>query len=249
MELIGVKVHDIRLNGSAATHVLSDHVTPAYKDLDLIFSIDFPNINEVFVGSGKQLSGSHPKRLEKNVTATHSNDSTSSYSQSKKSVSDDCCSLDDSGYTSSGSSVGSDLMSSGSSSPTFAPMSKSLARTTSIESISSSNSFPLNSRFCSTGVHPVPYHHYHHTDHQVWQEIKDATLDILLKFLPQNICHNGMRNGFVGNAYVRKMVKVAHDSDRWSLISLNNNSGIILLAVFKFLTKLSYLFQPKLLSL
>lgn len=221
LELIGVKVHDIRLNGSAATHVLSDDVTPAYKDLDLIFSIDFPDSNEVFVGSGKRLSGSHPKRLEKSVTSTHSNDSTSSYSQSKKSVSDDCCSLDDSGYTSSGSSVESDLLSS---SPTFAPVSKSLARTTSIESISSSNSFPLN----STGVHPVPYHY--HTDHQVWQEIKDATLDILLKFLPQDACHNGVRNGFVGNAYVRKMVKVAHDSDRWSLISLNNNSGIILLA-------------------
>lgn len=42
----GIRVPSVRLNGSAATHVLSDNGKHPYKDLDLIFSIDLSEYND-----------------------------------------------------------------------------------------------------------------------------------------------------------------------------------------------------------
>uniref|UniRef100_H2Z3D3 polynucleotide adenylyltransferase n=1 Tax=Ciona savignyi TaxID=51511 RepID=H2Z3D3_CIOSA len=104
LECSGVKVKSVRLNGSAATHVLSDQAIPTYKDLDLIFAIEPP-----------------PEA-----------------------------------------------------------------------------SLPT---------------------------IKDTVMEILLELLPEGVMLGKMTNVVLGGAYVQKMVKVANEADKWSLISLNNNTG------------------------
>ena len=222
LELVGIKVHDIRLNGSAATHVLSDATAPGYNDLDLIFTIDFPGTEAFMEESGKQFKGTHRRRFQNSKVAAFPGEIGSNHSPPKKPDTDECSSLDDSGYTSSGSSVGSDPASLGSASRfgTANQPRSSLVRTSSLESFSSS------SMLSSADARLISQNHYL-SDHQNWQEIKEATMDILHEFLPDDICHGSKHGVFLGNAYVRKMVKVMHNSDRWSLISLNNNSGMI----------------------
>ncbi|KAF7648381.1 hypothetical protein LDENG_00157700 [Lucifuga dentata] len=46
LELSGIKVKDIRLNGSTASHVLVQDVAWSYKDLDVIFRVDLPHETE-----------------------------------------------------------------------------------------------------------------------------------------------------------------------------------------------------------
>ncbi|CAN9498463.1 unnamed protein product [Ophioblennius macclurei] len=43
LELSGVGVHDVRLNGSTASHVLVQDIGWSYKDLDVIFKVDLPD--------------------------------------------------------------------------------------------------------------------------------------------------------------------------------------------------------------
>ncbi|TWW80431.1 putative nucleotidyltransferase FAM46C [Takifugu flavidus] len=47
LELSGIKVKDVRLNGSTASHVLVQDIGWSYKDLDVIFRVDLP-CEEVF---------------------------------------------------------------------------------------------------------------------------------------------------------------------------------------------------------
>uniref|UniRef100_A0A673W3F8 Terminal nucleotidyltransferase 5C n=1 Tax=Salmo trutta TaxID=8032 RepID=A0A673W3F8_SALTR len=42
LELRGIKVKDVRLNGSTASHVLVQDIGWSYKDLDIIFRVDLP---------------------------------------------------------------------------------------------------------------------------------------------------------------------------------------------------------------
>lgn len=43
LELSGIRVKDMRLNGSTASHVLVQDIGWSYKDLDVIFRVDLPN--------------------------------------------------------------------------------------------------------------------------------------------------------------------------------------------------------------
>lgn len=58
-----------------------------------------------------------------------------------------------------------------------------------------------------------------------FQTVKDIVLDSLLDFLPEGVNKEKITPLTLKEAYVQKMVKVCNDSDRWSLISLSNNSG------------------------
>ncbi|XP_016354243.1 protein FAM46A-like [Sinocyclocheilus anshuiensis] len=58
-----------------------------------------------------------------------------------------------------------------------------------------------------------------------FQTVKHIVLDSLLDFLPEGVNKEKITPVTLKEAYVQKMVKVCNDSDRWSLISLSNNSG------------------------
>ncbi|XP_048400967.1 terminal nucleotidyltransferase 5C-like isoform X2 [Stegostoma tigrinum] len=58
-----------------------------------------------------------------------------------------------------------------------------------------------------------------------FQVVKGVVLDCLLDFLPQGVNKEKITGLTLKEAYVQKMVKVSNDYDRWSLISLSNNSG------------------------
>ncbi|XP_075042305.1 terminal nucleotidyltransferase 5D [Mixophyes fleayi] len=58
-----------------------------------------------------------------------------------------------------------------------------------------------------------------------FQTVKEIVLDSLLDFLPKCVKKEKITALTMNEAYVQKMVKVSTDHDRWSLISLSNNSG------------------------
>lgn len=58
-----------------------------------------------------------------------------------------------------------------------------------------------------------------------FQIVKEIVLDCLLDFLPKCVNKDKITALTMKEAYVQKMVKVSNDHDRWSLISLSNNSG------------------------
>ncbi|XP_006195616.1 terminal nucleotidyltransferase 5D [Camelus ferus] len=60
---------------------------------------------------------------------------------------------------------------------------------------------------------------------QEFQVVKDAVLGCLLDFLPKGVKKEKITLKIMKNAYVQKMVKVCNKHDRWSLISLSNNTG------------------------
>uniref|UniRef100_K7EWE0 polynucleotide adenylyltransferase n=1 Tax=Pelodiscus sinensis TaxID=13735 RepID=K7EWE0_PELSI len=60
---------------------------------------------------------------------------------------------------------------------------------------------------------------------QEFQVVKEAVLNCLLDFLPKCVNKEKITAQTMKDAYVQKMVKVSTDHDRWSLISLSNNSG------------------------
>ncbi|XP_072520092.1 uncharacterized protein tent5d [Salminus brasiliensis] len=58
-----------------------------------------------------------------------------------------------------------------------------------------------------------------------FQIIKEVVLGCLLDFLPRGVNKDKITALTMKEAYVQKMVKVFTEHDRWSLISLSNNSG------------------------
>ncbi|XP_041111733.1 terminal nucleotidyltransferase 5D-like [Polyodon spathula] len=58
-----------------------------------------------------------------------------------------------------------------------------------------------------------------------FQIVKEVVLDCLLDFLPKCVNKDKITALTMKDAYVQKMVKVSTEHDRWSLISLSNNSG------------------------
>ncbi|XP_063169522.1 terminal nucleotidyltransferase 5D [Candoia aspera] len=58
-----------------------------------------------------------------------------------------------------------------------------------------------------------------------FQVVKESVLNCLLDFLPKCVNKEKITAQTMKDAYVQKMVKVSTDHDRWSLISLSNNSG------------------------
>ncbi|XP_077388862.1 uncharacterized protein tent5d [Festucalex cinctus] len=58
-----------------------------------------------------------------------------------------------------------------------------------------------------------------------FQVIKESVLGCLLDCLPSGVNRERISSATMKEAYVQKMVKVFNDQDRWSLISLSNNSG------------------------
>ncbi|KAM9181290.1 terminal nucleotidyltransferase 5D [Dugong dugon] len=60
---------------------------------------------------------------------------------------------------------------------------------------------------------------------QEFQVVKDAVLGCLLDFLPKGVKKEKITPKTMKEAYVQKMVKVCNKHDRWSLISLSNNTG------------------------
>lgn len=58
-----------------------------------------------------------------------------------------------------------------------------------------------------------------------FQIIKEVVLGCLLDFLPKGVNKDKITALTMKEAYVQKMVKVFNEHDRWSLISLSNNSG------------------------
>lgn len=58
-----------------------------------------------------------------------------------------------------------------------------------------------------------------------FQLVKDVVLDCLLDFLPEGVNKEKITPMTLKEVYVQKLVKVCNDTDRWSLISLSNNSG------------------------
>ena len=55
--------------------------------------------------------------------------------------------------------------------------------------------------------------------------IKEAVFESLMNFLPDGVNKDRIGACTMQEAYVDKMVKISTDNDRWSLISLANNSG------------------------
>lgn len=62
-------------------------------------------------------------------------------------------------------------------------------------------------------------------DQEAFRLVRDVVLDCLLDFLPAGVSRRRLTAATLREAYVQKLVKVVEDSDRWSLISLSNNSG------------------------
>ncbi|XP_075897188.1 terminal nucleotidyltransferase 5ba [Nelusetta ayraudi] len=62
-------------------------------------------------------------------------------------------------------------------------------------------------------------------DQEAFRVVRDVVLDCLLDFLPAGVSRRRLTAATLREAYVQKLVKVVEDSDRWSLISLSNNSG------------------------
>ncbi|XP_030213517.1 terminal nucleotidyltransferase 5ba [Gadus morhua] len=62
-------------------------------------------------------------------------------------------------------------------------------------------------------------------DERAFRLVKDVVLDCLLDFLPAGVCKERISPLALKEAYVQKLVKVRNDTDRWSLISLCNNTG------------------------
>ncbi|XP_045886671.1 flocculation protein FLO11-like isoform X1 [Micropterus dolomieu] len=58
-----------------------------------------------------------------------------------------------------------------------------------------------------------------------FQVIKESVLSCLLDYLPAGVNRERISSATMKEAYVQKMVKVFNEHDRWSLISLSNNSG------------------------
>ncbi|XP_066573779.1 terminal nucleotidyltransferase 5A [Amia ocellicauda] len=58
-----------------------------------------------------------------------------------------------------------------------------------------------------------------------FRQVKDVVLDCLLDFLPAGVNKDRITPLTLKEAYVQKLVKVCNDTDRWSLISLSNNTG------------------------
>ncbi|XP_037118370.1 cyclin-dependent kinase 12 [Syngnathus acus] len=58
-----------------------------------------------------------------------------------------------------------------------------------------------------------------------FQVIKESVLGCLLDCLPAGVNRERISSATMKEAYVQKMVKVFNEQDRWSLISLSNNSG------------------------
>ncbi|XP_016428402.1 protein FAM46A-like [Sinocyclocheilus rhinocerous] len=63
------------------------------------------------------------------------------------------------------------------------------------------------------------------SDDQAFRVVKDVVLDSLLDFLPEGVSKERISALTLKEAYVQKLVKVCNDNDRWSLISLSNNTG------------------------
>ncbi|XP_035381576.1 terminal nucleotidyltransferase 5Bb [Electrophorus electricus] len=63
------------------------------------------------------------------------------------------------------------------------------------------------------------------TDDRTFRLVKDVVLDSLLDFLPAGVSRERITALTLKEAYVQKLVKVCKDTDRWSLISLSNNTG------------------------
>lgn len=55
--------------------------------------------------------------------------------------------------------------------------------------------------------------------------IFDVVMEALTDFLPEGVSKDRMCSATLKDAYVKKLVKVTDDSNRWSLISLSNNEG------------------------
>lgn len=60
---------------------------------------------------------------------------------------------------------------------------------------------------------------------ETYEVVKDVVLGCLLDFLPDGVNKEKMSPMTLKEAYVQKLVKVRTENDRWSLISLSNNSG------------------------
>ncbi|KFO23276.1 terminal nucleotidyltransferase 5D [Fukomys damarensis] len=60
---------------------------------------------------------------------------------------------------------------------------------------------------------------------QEFQVVKDTVLGCLLDFLPKGVKKDKITPKIMKEAYVQKMVKICNKHDRWSLISLSNNTG------------------------
>ncbi|XP_007558450.1 protein FAM46A-like [Poecilia formosa] len=63
------------------------------------------------------------------------------------------------------------------------------------------------------------------SDDKTFRLVKDVVLDCLVDFLPEGVCRERITALALKEAYVQKLVKVCNDTDRWSLISLSNNTG------------------------
>ncbi|KAK2083471.1 Terminal nucleotidyltransferase 5D [Saguinus oedipus] len=61
--------------------------------------------------------------------------------------------------------------------------------------------------------------------YQEFHIVKDAVLGCLPDFLPKGVKKEKMTPYIMQEAYVQKLVKVCNEHDRWSLISLSNNTG------------------------
>ncbi|XP_003936918.1 terminal nucleotidyltransferase 5D [Saimiri boliviensis] len=60
---------------------------------------------------------------------------------------------------------------------------------------------------------------------QEFHIVKNAVLGCLLDFLPKDVKKEKMTSYVLQEGYVQKLVKVCNEHDRWSLISLSNNTG------------------------
>lgn len=63
------------------------------------------------------------------------------------------------------------------------------------------------------------------SSHRTFDRVRSAVLDSLLDLLPEDVNKKRMSSCTLKEAYVHKMVKVTESGDRWSLISLCNNTG------------------------
>ncbi|XP_074133692.1 terminal nucleotidyltransferase 5D [Sminthopsis crassicaudata] len=62
-------------------------------------------------------------------------------------------------------------------------------------------------------------------DEHEFHVVKEVVLNCLQDFLPKGVSKEKLTVQIMKDAYVEKMVKVSTEHDRWSLISLSNNTG------------------------
>jgi hypothetical protein len=232
-----VGIIDVRLNGGAATHVISEGVL-GFKDLDVIFTIDVPpiphhsnrNQNRQRKFSSRNSTNHNAENGSRNDPNNSKTSTTSSYSSSSTAS-----------PALTPSKVPSSSTAAGSSPPcktTFDPANPRIG-----ESSLTCRSAPTTKKGNKSGnggngqstrnnTSKKSYRNFSKIDYRQaidgderWRIIRDTVMSVLLSQLPSDVRKDRLTTEMISSAYVNKLVKINNEHDRWSLVSLSNDKG------------------------